>query len=163
MTKELAIVTATPFVTLTKAKRDGGLFVEVRASDQAEGLSIHYDANTEWGEVPTVQDRLLVAILSGVRPEWLNPPTNQPVEGGPVPITFEAVSAAERGGIDPVRSRQYDTLHISTVHNGLSNRLDVSMRDESGSLVHAKVVLSKGQVTSMLAALLAIYPHLEEE
>ncbi len=169
MAEELSIVMATPVVTLTKAKGyNSERFVEVRAgAHPTTALSIHYTANMDDGGVPTVQDKLLVAVLSGVRREWLHPITNQPVEGGEVPITFEAVSANARGGANPPRAGQFDTLHFSTVNekglNGALKRLHVSMRSESGHVVHAAVVLSKGQVTSMLAALLAIYPRLCEE
>ena len=162
MVQELSLVTATPVVTLTKAMRRIEKYVEVRAEDQAEGLSIHYPADLLDG-IPTVQEVLLVAVLAGVHRSWLHPITNQPVEGGIVPIIFQAISANRRGGANPSRAEQFDTLHLSTVDNGVLKRLDVSMRDESGHTVHAHAVLSKGQVTSMLAALLAIYPRLCEE
>ncbi len=168
MPEEISIVTATPVVTLTKAMHRTERYVEVRADDRhAEGLSIHYTARLIDGSVPTVQEKLLVAVVAGVPSYWLHPITNQPVEGGEVPITFEAVSASRHQGSDPSRAGQFDTLHFSTVdEKGLSGalkRLHVSMRSESGHVVHAHATLTKGQVTRMIAALLAIYPSLCEE
>lgn len=160
MSEELTLLTAIPAVTLAKAQPHTH-YVEVRAVDDAQDLSVHYQADE--GEVPRVHEKLLVAVLVGIDPAWLDPPTNQPTEPAQPNIRFEAMSVKSHGGIDPSRAEQHDTLHIGHATVDGMNRLSVVTTNESGSVNYARIVLSKGQVTSMLAALLAIYPRLHED
>lgn len=156
--EEMTLIVATADVGMTKMLTYGPHLVEVRATDKpGGGLSIHYEA--EAGEVPTVGEKLLVAVLAGVYSEWLNE------QSSAHPITFRAVSAAPRVAPNVApgdEGRTFDTLAITETQVEAGTRLYVSMLDESGHVVHAAVELSKGQVTSMLTALLAIYRRLEE-
>lgn len=167
MTQKLSIVMATPEVILTK-KRRGMVepYIEVRAGSLSsnrlnDGLSIFYDA-AHW-KVPTVGERLLVAVLSGVKSDWLTV-DGEGLRTKSLPITYEAVSTMAHSGSNPSRAKQFDTLHFRAGQYpvGGSIRLYVSMKNESGDVAHANVVLSKGQVEGMIAALLTIYPRLEE-
>lgn len=168
MSEEVSIHIGIP--TVHQAKVIGASpYAEVRAETKASSFSVHYRTQ---GEVPAVRERLLVAVLSGVRHAWIDDAPGQEQ----VPIRFEGVSALpvaivdpriSASADDPLRAEQFDTLRFSAATTvadggGHETRLRVSMKDESGDTVHAAVVLSKGQVTSMLAALLAIYPRLEE-
>lgn len=161
MSEELSLITATPVVKLLKvfpySTREK---IEVRAAAAVvdHDLSIHY--TTESDETPSANEKLLVAVLAGVHQSWLNPPTNQPTEGLTPNIQFEAVSATPRHGRPAEGHDALRITHGRDTEGG--NRLVISMRNESGSVHHAGVTLSKGQVTSMLAALLAIYPRLQE-
>jgi hypothetical protein len=160
MSEELSLITSTPVVTLTKGHPYSHR-IEVQAQDNEEAvLSLRYKVYTS-DQVPTVREKLLVAVLAGVQPQWLTPPTNQPVEGGPPPIHWEGVSAVPYDS-DGARGGDHDRLHVGQYTNDGMVRLHVGMKNESGHKQHAIVVLSKGQVTSLLAALLAIYPRLEE-
>ncbi len=85
--------------------------------------------------------------------------TDEPALDSETPIRFKAVSATPRKGHDDLG---HDVVHITEVRSDGMNRLLIAMGDEAGSAWHADVVLSKGQVTSMLEKLLAIYPMLRE-
>lgn len=186
MSEEVSVTIGTPQVVKTEAKPGG---VEIKAYEvvpgtyrQAahRGLSAHYAVRTT-DDAPHIGEKLLVAVLSGVHPEWLDPESNiwathdrglEPLKvQEPVGITFQAVSAKPFNSPYPSRNDQHDTLHLEVINDPVTSpsgpfngqaRLRVGMKNESGSIRHAEVVLSKGQVTSMLAALLAIYPRLTE-
>lgn len=172
MSEEVSVTIGLPEVIKTEAKRGG---VEIRAYETIDtnsvvaksgGFSAHYVVGTA-DNAPHIGEKLLVAVLSGVHRSWLD------IEGDEaVDITFQAVSAVAHGSNDPSRNQQHDTLHLEVINDPVTPpvgpfngqaRLLMSMRNESGSVAHADVVLSKGQVTSMLAALLAIYPRLHED
>ena len=124
----------------------------IKADNLSQHLSVHFQ--TDGGNAPGPREALLVAILSGIRPHWL-----QDGDGAhdKVIIDFQAVSAVPRDG-------NFDVFRMSTVEHGSAlNRLRLTMGNESGSLVHTDTELSKGQVTQMIAALLALYPQLREE
>jgi hypothetical protein len=167
MSEELTLITATPVVKLLKvypySTRER---IEVRAAseDGPRGLSLYY--TTESDEAPSANEKLLVAVLAGVYPSWLTPTAAESLAAAardePVPIRFEGVSAIPHGGSDPSRSIQHDALHIDAVAGNGMTRLHMSMANEAGSIHLARVMFSKGQVTSMIAALLAIYPRLRE-
>lgn len=156
MVQELSIVTATPVVSLTKQKKFTENYVEVRADDLVARLSIHYAADVEAGGVPSVQEQLLVAVLAGVPRDWLH-------EYGPrrekVDIRWEGVSAKLRHGS---ATSGHDTMHLMTAREDRLVRVNIGMFSEARKPV-SEVVLSKGQVTTLLAALLSIYPDLEED
>ena len=158
MQEEVSIHIGVPTVRQTKLQGNGT--IEVRAETRASAFSVHYRQRQQ---TPTVTERLLVAVLSGVRPEWL--PSDVP--GGnneePVPITYEAVSAEEHGGNNPTIAQTFDVFHLAAVDRGNMKRLHVAMTNESTSVVYAAAVLSKGQVDSMITALIAIYPRLHED
>ena len=161
MVQELTLVTAVPVVTLTKAMHRIEKYIEVRADDPAEGLSIHYEADIDNG-VPTVQEELLVAVLSGVNPEWL-PDNSVGSTEEPAPITFEAVSSMASKVRKNDKENLFDMLHLAVGTHGRMKRLHVSLSDAGRTHLYAAAVLSKGQVTQMIAALLAIYPRLHED
>lgn len=155
MVEEVSLNLTVAGVTQTKINKYNPSIVEVRADDHpGGGLSIRYDAVE--GEVPTVNEKLLVAVLSGVHEAWLNnSPGSETAE-----ITFEAISANLRALKEDHNC--FDALHLNIVDKGVCHRLQVTMTDESGAQTRARVVLSKGQVVSMLAALLAMYDQLTE-
>jgi hypothetical protein len=167
MSEELNLALAFPIVKLLKVNPLNDRKIEVRAETQQRGLSLHYTVGE--GIAPAANEKLLVAVLAGIYPEWFASEQamaawSQDDRDKARPITFTAVSALPRvlGSSIVARHSGHDTVHIGTVDpdTGL-NRLRIWLRDEDDELL-GSVVLSKGQVTSLLAALLAIYPRLEK-
>ena len=156
MSEEVSIHIGVPIVRQTKLL--GHYNTEVRASAKAPAFSTYYYRSQQDGPAPTVGERLLVAVLSGVHPEWL-PIPHDVIQ---VPIGYKAVSAVSHGGNDPSRANQFDTLRFYQPGRPNLPHLEISMGDESGSVSYATVALTKEQVAQMLAALLAIYPRLNE-
>ncbi len=159
MSEEVSIHIGVPTVRQTKMLGYTGT-VEVRAQTGVSAFSVRYRQREQ---VPTITERLLVAVLSGVHPEWLPGDPDDAQSEEPVPITFEAVSAKARGGNDPSRAELFDVLHLAVVSHNRMRRLHVAMTNEGTKTLYSAAVLSKGQVTQMLAALIAIYPQLHED
>lgn len=147
--EEVSIYIGVPTVRQTKLQPNGD--IEVRS--QTFSFSLHH---RQRNQAPTVGERLLVAVLSGVHDEWL--PCEEEVK-----IDYRADSAEQYGGNDPSRAELTDVLRMTAVDRGRTKRLHLAMTNMSESKVHAAVVLTKGQVTSLLAALIAIYPRLHED
>ncbi len=152
MSEEVSIHIGVPTVRQTRLQGNGT--IEARAETNTAAFSVHYSQRANG---PTVGQRLLVAVLNGIHPEWLPPKET-------MPVTFEAVSA-ENNGLHRILTGdgEFDALHLSAVDRGSATRLCMTMTDESASKLHANVVLNKWQVTQMLAALIAIYPRLHED
>ncbi len=157
MPEKVSIHIGVPTVRQTKLQGNGT--IEARAETHTRSFSVHY-SHTD--PPPTVGEKLLVAVLSGVYPEWLPGGRPEGERGPEPPITYEAVSDVPRGGNDPSRAEQFDTLHFRPANNMDVTRLEIWMASEGGK-VHAAAVLNKRQVTHMLAALIAIYPQLHED
>lgn len=156
--EEVSIHIGVPTVRQTKLLGSGN--IEVRADDRvASAFSLHYHERTH---APTVGEKLLVAVLSGVHDEWL-PCTDATVCEEEVKIDYRADSAEQFGGNDPSRAGLTDVLRMTPVDRGRTKRLHLAMTNMGESKVYAAVVLNKGQVTSLLAALIAIYPRLHED
>lgn len=161
MVGEVSLVVGTPEVYRGEIKHGR---VELRAAEiipghttPPNGLSVHYAAGHHSGMVPAIGDHLLVAVMAGVHESWLGvwPDAEK------VPIEFQAISADRRALKED--GDAFDMLHLGTKDVGKITRLRVTMTNESGSQVRARVVLSKGQVVSLLAALLAQFDRLTEE
>lgn len=161
MSEEITIHIGVPTVRQTKLQPSGT--IEARADTAGSGFSLHYRQRTQ---VPTVGEKLLVAVVNGVHPEWL--PLNDPTDDEePVRIDCELVSGEHfdepartlhRDGPDDV-----DCLSFTNVDRGRTKKLHLAMTNQSHTKVYATVVLNKQQVTQMLAALIAIYPQLHED
>ncbi len=132
----------------------------IKADNSQGDLSVHFV--TDGINAPGPREALLVAIINGINPRWLQI-SNADEEPGPVDIDFEAVSAIFHGGPFPERANQHDVFHMTEVTHGNMTRLRLSMTNESGSTVHAHTELSKGQVTQMIASLLVLYSRLHED
>ena len=155
---------------------EGSRYNRIKAENQIRHLSVHYQIDGI--NSPGPRDALLVSIVSGIQPEWLKN-TGVDEAGPPVSIDFLAVSAeactdkpynvgkqrpaikSESARIDEDDS-QFDMLHMSTIQRGSTTRLHLTMTDESSHKLHASVVMSKGQVTQMIAHLLVLYQRLNE-
>ncbi len=160
--EEISIHVAAPTVRQTKLQVNGT--IEARANTNSAAFSVHYRQSDQ---APTVGEKLLVAVLSGVHDEWL--PSEQPeaLAEDETRIDCELVSGehydegsstCERTGRDDV-----DVLSFTSVDRGRTKKLHLAMTNQSRKRVYATVVLNKWQVTQMLAALLAIYPQLHED
>lgn len=160
MSEKVNIHIGVPPVRQTKLLGSVGGPIQVRAETHASAFSVHYRQDHS---APTVGERLLVAVLSGVHDSWLPPArmSNPPQEE--VQIDYRALSAEQYGGNDPSRAENIDVIHMTAVNRGDLKRLHLAMTNMSDSKVHAAVVLTKEQVTQMIAALLAIYPRLHED
>ena len=158
---EIGIHIGVPTVRQTKLQPNGT--IEARADTAGSGFSLHYRQRSH---APTVGEKRLVAVLSGVHPEWL--PDGKCTEIADEPrIDCELVSGehhdegagtSERDDPDDV-----DCLSFTAVDRGRMKKLHLAMTNQSRSKVYATVVLNKWQVTQMLAALIAIYPRLHED
>ena len=158
--EEIGIHIGVPTVRQTKLQPNGT--IEARADTAGSGFSLHYRQRTH---APTVGEKLLVAVLSGVHPEWL--PSGKIIadeEDEEIPrIDYRAASVEQYGSNDPSRAENIDVLRMTAVDRGDLKRLHLAMTNMSESKVHAAVVLTKRQVTSLLTALIAIYPRLHED
>ncbi len=147
----------------------------VKADNLQRHLSVHFQ--TDGATAPGPREALFVAIISGIYPQWLK----EPMAGEkPVDIHFRAISAEactdrpydvgeERPAIKSTVARSdedaglSDMLHMSTVERGHMTRLQLTMTNESSHVMHAGVIMSKGQVTQMIASLLVLYTRLHED
>ena len=68
---KVTLRTAIPLVTQTKARVPGATLIEVRAQDVGELASIHYLVDRMEDPVPRVGEHVLVSILQGAPPGWL--------------------------------------------------------------------------------------------
>lgn len=137
------------------------IYNRVKAENFQGRLSVHFQ--TDGVTAPGPREALLVAILSGVHPQWLETHGVGGDTEAPVDINFRADSAVTRGGNFPERATQTDAFHMSEISSGHKTRLHLKMTDMSANTVHAVAVLNKWQVTQMIAALLALYPRLHED
>lgn len=162
MSEDVSIHIGVP--TVHQAKMLGqSSSTEVRAKTQVSRFSIHYRTQ---GAVPVVREKLLVAVLSGIHPEWL--PSDKCIEIAKEPrIDCELVSSEcydegastrERAGPD-----DKDAFSFARVQRGRTEKLHLAMTNQSHTKVYGAVVLNKWQAAQMLAALLAIYPRLHED
>ena len=162
MTQQLRLFVGTPTITGAKIGKWGE--VRIHADEgpggnsglgpealDIHGISVHYCLETELGLPPRVREKLLVAVIEGVYPQWLD---GSPV--GDVPdITYEADSA----------NNNSNAMCLETVPTGDTERLMLTTWERGGkasSSVHREMFLTKGQVASLIASLLALYPRLHE-
>lgn len=154
----------------------GSRFNRIKAINNHKNLSVHF--TTDGVTAPGPREALLVTIISGIHQEWLESAVSS--DERPVDINFSAVSAEvsqdkpyhlgqDNCAIKSTYARAdeeeevSDVLHMSTVERDHMTRLQFVMTNESGRALHAAVVLSKGQVTQMIAALLVLYSRLHED
>ena len=147
----------------------------IKAENPQKNLSVHF--RTDGETAPGPREALFVAILTGIYPQWLKEPT---AGEKPVDIHFRAISAEactdkpyDVGEGQTAIKSQYarsdedaglsDMLHMSTIEHGHMTRLQLTMTNESSHVLHASVVMSKGQVTQMIASLLVLYTRLHED
>ena len=152
-------------------------FNHIKAEDRQKGISVHF--RPDGIDAPGPREALLVAIISGIKPAWLETKRTG-VDGPPVDIHFRAISAEactdkpydvgeSRPAIKSSVARTdedaglADMLHMSTVERGSMTRLQLTMTDESSHVLHASVIMSKSQVTQMIASLLVLYERLQED
>ena len=138
------------------------IYNRVKAEDRQKRLSVHFQ--TDGITAPGPREALLVSIVSGINPRWLQI-SDGPEEPGPVDIHFQADSTEK---FDPhmddgSRAAQHDVFHMTEVARGNRTRLHLAMTDKSSHTVHADVVLNKYQVTQMIASLLVLYSRLHED
>lgn len=131
-------------------------FNRIKATNNHKNLSVHF--TTDGVDAPGPREALLVAIISGIRLEWLRPKD----DASRVEINFEAVSAEPRSAPKEAVGK-IDVFHMTTVKRGNMTRLHLGMTNQSQSELHGAVLMSKGQVVQMIAALLALYPILHED
>lgn len=153
MHKEIALIVGTPTVTGTKIGKLGE--VRVVADDgpgSPDGISVHYIIEDHDDTPPAVREQLLVAIIEGAYPQWLDDTPN----GDVVDITYEAESANGNNRV----------VRLETVPIGDGSRLLLSTWTRSTSTsVNAKpqdVILTRDQVMNLVMTLLALYPRLHE-
>lgn len=151
----------------------------IKATNPRRDLSVHFTTEgiNEGISAPGPREALLVHIISGIQPKLLLKP-----EAGeePVDIHFRAISAEactdrpydvgeERPAIKSTVARSdedsglSDMLHMSTIERGRMTRLQLTMTNESSHIMHAGVVMSKGQVEQMIVSLMLLYPRLHED
>ncbi len=155
----------------------------IKADNSQNDLSVHF---TTVGETaPGPREALLVHIVSGIHPTWLQVSGYATSDDEVVPVEaadihFRAISAEactdkpydvgeERPAIKATLARSeeatglFDMLHMSTVERGNMTRLQLTMTNESSHIMHGGVVMNKSQVTQMIASLLVLYSRLHED
>ena len=165
-------------VRVTEAKVVGSSrYNLIKAENRQQGLSVHF--RPDGLVAPGPREALLVAIVNGIKPAWLDAKRTG-VDGRPVDIHFRAISAEagtdkpyDVGGKRPAMKSSVartdddanlsDMLHMSTIERDNMTRLQLTMTNENSHVLHAAVVLSKGQVTQMIATLLVLYERLHED
>lgn len=132
-------------------------FNHIKAEDRQKGISVHFRPDGIFAPGP--REALLVAILSGVPAKWLMKP-----DAGeePMRIDFEAVSAEPRTAPSKADG-MVDVFHMTTVKRNNMTRLHLSMTNQNKSELHGTILMSKGQVTQMIASLLVLYEQLHED
>ena len=176
MSEEVSIHGGIVYVTEARVKANSR-YNRIKADNPRRDLSVHFNFNTDGITAPGPREALLVPVISGIQPKWLLLP-----EAGeePVDIHFRAISAEactdrpydvgeERPAIKSTVARSdedsglSDMLHMSTIKRGHMTRLQLTMTNESSHVMHAGVIMSKGQVTQMIASLLVLYSRLHED
>ncbi len=149
MSEDLSLIVATPRVVETKASINSDRHIRVKATEHPKGgaLSVHYETE----EPPVVLEQVLVAVLQGVYPQWLE---DLKPGGDTGDITYEADSANKNGR----------AMRVESIPIGDASRLMLttwSRLEQGGAL--RELMLTKGQVTSLIEMLLAVYPRLHED
>lgn len=154
MTEEMALLIGTPTVTGTKIGKYGE--VRVQADDgpggNGYGISVHYIIADIDDAPPAVREKLLVAVVEGAYPQWLDDTPG----GDMVDITYEADSANNSDRV----------LRMESVPTGDAVRLMFSTWERGGSMATRQkqdVILTQGQVANLITTLLALYPRLHED
>lgn len=152
MHKEIALIVGTPTVTGTKIGKLGE--VRVVADDgpgSPNGISVHYIIEDHDDTPPAVREQLLVAIIEGTYPQWLDDTPG----GDMVDITYEADSANHNGM----------TMRLETVPMGDQMRLLITTWERGGTMasgIRREIFLTQGQVMNLVMTLLALYPRLQD-
>ncbi len=154
MSEEMALIIGTPTVTGTKIGKFGE--VRIQADDGPggpDGISVHYLIADTKEVPPAVREKLLVAIIEGAYPQWLDD-----TPGGELPdITYEADSA----------NGNHRVVRLESVPTGEATRLLLTtwaraLTPECARDPHTEVFLEKGQVMNLIMMLLALYPRLHD-
>ena len=149
MVEEIRLIVGTPTVTATKIGKFGEVLIQ---ADEAPGgnISVHYDLASEVELPPAVREKLLVAIIKGAYPQWLDSTPG----GDMVDITYEADSANSNG----------HTMRLETVPTGDATRLKLTTWQRAGVVGQYRetVFLTQQQVASLIEMLLAVYPRLHD-
>ena len=143
-----SLIVATPRVVETKESPHSERYVKVKATEQPGGaLSVHYEADVE-DEVPVIHDNVLVAVCQGAPPQWLpDDPNHELFE-----ITYEADSS----------NNSNQVIRLEEAPIGDMKRLKITTWNRASADEAELIVLTKGQVTSLIMTLLALYPRLHE-
>lgn len=145
-------------VHVTEAKIVGhSRYNFIKAENHQRSFSVHF--RPDGLIAPGPREALLVAIVSGVPAKWLMKP-----DAGeePMRIDFEAVSAEPRTAPSKADG-MVDMFHMTTVKRNNMTRLHLSMTNQNKSELHGTILMSKGQVTQMIASLLVLYEQLHED
>ncbi len=155
MGEQLRLLVGIPTITGAKIGKYGEVRIQadegVGGGLEAHGISVHYCLESECGLPPRVREKLLVAVVEGVYPQWLDD-----TPGSEMPsITFEADSA----------NGNHNAVYLESVARGDAARLLLTTWERGSALEpgeHRETFLTKGQVASLITALLALYPRLHE-
>jgi len=153
MSEEMRLIVGTPTVTGTKIGKLGEVRIQADDGPGGDGISVHYILASENTAPPAVREKLLVAIVEGAYPQWLE--DDGPGRERPE-ITFEAESANGNNRVVRLIERPsggWTRAQLSTFTRSTSTGVGAPTYD---------VLLSKGQVTSLIMTLLALYPRLHE-
>ncbi len=156
MGKTIHLLVGKPTITGAKIGKYGEVRIQAdegpggNSEGEPHGISVHYCIESEQAEPPRVREKLLVAVVEGVYPQWLDSWPG----GDMVDITYEADSSNNNDRV----------VKLQTCPIGDTSRLLLQtwVRPHYGRADRADVILAKGQVASLITALLALYPRLHE-
>lgn len=162
MPEELRLMIGTPTITGAKIGKWGEVRIQADEGPggnsglgpealDLHGISVHYCLENELGLPPRVREKLLVAVIEGAHPQWLEDGPNSPPE-----ITFETDSANH--------NRCAMLLTEQPVGDGTRAKLTTWERDAASTPGRhdTDIILSKGQVANLIMTLMALYPRLHE-